>query len=181
MCDPLTDLHNRRSIRTRIQFAIDHSQKVNFGLLYLDFDGFKQVNDTYGHDVGDMLLKQIADRLRGTLRTNDTVHRSAEGITAARIGGDEFVVLLEDLVECKDALLVADRLLTKLSNPYFVAGHEIYSTASIGIVDSLKRYSTPDQVLRDADVAMYAAKSAGKGRYFLFDPSMHPNEQHIQA
>lgn len=181
MCDPLTDLHNRRSIRTRIQFAIDQSQKMNFGLLYLDFDGFKKVNDNFGHDVGDLLLKQIADRLRGTLRSKDTVTRVAEGITAARIGGDEFVVLLEDLVECKDALLVADRLLAKLSNPYCVAGHEIYSTASIGVIDSLKRYSTPDQALRDADIAMYAAKSAGKGRYVLFDPSMRLNEQHIKA
>ena len=113
MCDPLTELQNRRSIRTRIQFAIDHSQRINFGLLYLDFDGFKQVNDTLGHDVGDLLLKQIADRLRGTLRSKDSVQRVAEGITAARIGGDEFVVLLEDLVESKDALLVADRLSNK--------------------------------------------------------------------
>lgn len=179
MCDPLTDLHNRRSIRTRIQFAIEHSHRVNYAVLYLDFDGFKQVNDTLGHDVGDLLLQQIADRLRGTLRSKDCIQRMAEGLMAARVGGDEFVILLEDLVEPKDALLVADRLVTKLAIPYAVAGHEIHSSASIGVIDSLKRYATPDDVLRDADTAMYVAKSEGKGRYALFDPSLRADDHRL--
>jgi diguanylate cyclase (GGDEF)-like protein len=179
LCDPLTELHNRRAIRSRIQFAIENSQNTNCAVLYLDFDQFKLVNDTLGHDAGDLLLQQIADRLRATLRVNDIVQRATEVMTAARIGGDEFVVLLENLVDSKDALLVADRLLTRLAVPYSVAGHEVHSTASVGIVDSLKRYQTPDQVLRDADTAMYEAKSAGKGRYVLFDPSMRAVDQDL--
>lgn len=172
LCDSLTNLPNRLSIRNRIQFAINHSYITNYAVLYLDFDRFKLVNDTLGHEVGDLLLKQIADRLRESLRSTDSVGRSSNRTTAARLGGDEFVVLLEDLAEPGDALVVADRLLAKLADPYCIAGHEVSSTASIGIVNSLKRYSSTDDVLRDADTAMYAAKSAGAAQCVLFDPSM---------
>jgi diguanylate cyclase (GGDEF)-like protein len=172
LCDSLTNLPNRLSIRNKIQFAIEHSDSINYAVLFLDFDRFKLVNDTLGHDVGDLLLKQIADRLRDSLRSSDTVTRVSKRMVAARLGGDEFVVLLEDLADPKDAMVVAERLLVKLADPYRVAGHEVSSTASIGVVNNLKRYSTTDDVLRDADTAMYAAKSAGAGQCVLYEQSM---------
>jgi diguanylate cyclase (GGDEF)-like protein len=181
LSDSLTNLHNRNSIRSRIQSAIDQSQNTNYGLLYLDFDGFKSVNDTLGHDVGDMLLKEIAARLCGTLRSKDSVGRAADHMTAARVGGDEFVILLEDLFDPNDAMQVAERLLTKLAVPYCVAGHEIRSTASIGVINDLKRYSTCDSAMRDADTAMYEAKSSGKGRCVLFDPSIDHDTKRASA
>ncbi len=171
--DPLTRLCNRTAIRVRIQKAIDRAQSYNYALLFLDFDRFKLVNDSLGHDIGDQLLKQFADRLCSALRRKDTVGYLSDQSTAARLGGDEFVVLLEDLHDSKDALLIADRLLNVLEDPYCLAGHRVCCTASIGVVNSFRGYTTPDEVLRDADIAMYEAKSAGKGRYVLFDQAMH--------
>ena len=170
--DALTDLCNRRSIRDRIQSAIDRAQSSHGAVFFLDCDGFKLVNDSLGHDVGDTLLQQIADRLRGTLRNNDRVGCPAGRSTAARLGGDEFVVLLEDLYDPNDAVIVAERLLTTLAEAYELAGGYVCCTASIGVVDSLRPYATPDEVLRDADSAMYAAKSAGTGRYVVFNQEL---------
>lgn len=171
--DALTDLCNRVSICGRIQSAIGRAQNSHGAALYLDFDRFKIVNDSLGHNIGDLLLQQIASRLRGSLRGTDGIGYLADAMTAARLGGDEFVVLLEDLRDPQDALRVAERLLTTLAGPYCLAGHQVCITASIGVVDSLRTYDKPDEVLRDADTAMYAAKSAGKGRYVLFDRAMH--------
>ena len=173
--DALTGLYNRSSLCDRLQSAIDRAVGSSCAVLFLDFDRFKLVNDSLGHDVGDQLLKQIADRLRRGLRSKDRVGQTSDRTTAARLGGDEFVVLLEDLNDPHEALLVADRLLTTLAQPYELAGHHVCSTASIGVVDSLKKYATAGEVLRDADTAMYEAKSAGKGRFVLFDQAMHAN------
>ncbi len=171
--DSLTGLCNRASICDRIQSAIHHAQSRNCAVFYLDFDRFKLVNDSLGHDVGDLLLQGIANRLRGTLRNEDSVGFSSSCTTAARLGGDEFVVLLENLHDRQEAIQVAGRLLTALAVPYSLGSHQVSSTASIGVVDCLRPYTSSDEVLRDADMAMYAAKSAGKGRVILFDQALH--------
>lgn len=173
MHDALTGLANRTSIREQIQAAIDGARRNNHALLFLDFDRFKLVNDSLGHDVGDQLLQQIANRLRSAIRRADGVSYHPKRTSAARLGGDEFVVFLEDLPNPEDALRVAERLLTTLADPYCLAGHQVCCTASIGVVTSLGNYTTPDEVLRDADTAMYEAKAAGKGRYVVFDQAMH--------
>lgn len=175
--DPLTRLFNRTSIRERLQQAIDRAPTHRSSLLFLDFDRFKLINDSLGHDFGDQLLQQIAQRLSSALRRNDRIGYLADRTTAARLGGDEFVVLLEDLHDPQDALKIADRLLNVLEDPYYLAGHNVCCTASIGVVNCIDPNSTPDEVLRDADTAMYEAKSAGKGRYVLFDQGMHENAQ----
>ena len=173
LCDPLTRLRNRASIRMKLQAAIGTSHRRNFALLFLDFDRFKLVNDSLGHDAGDHLLQQIADRLSGALRSHDSIGHFSPVSTAARLGGDEFVVLLENLRDRNDAVVVAERLLSILEVPYFLCGQQVCCTASIGIVNDVQAYETPDQVLRDADTAMYEAKSAGRARYMLFDHEMH--------
>ena len=171
--DTLTGLYNRRSIHQRIQETIDRVPSSNYALLSLDFDRFKLVNDTLGHDVGDQLLQQISYRLRGELRSGDRVSLISDQRTTARLGGDEFAILLENLSAPDDALIVADRLLTTLAEPYGLAGYQVYCTASIGVVTSAQSHATAEETLRDADAAMYEAKAAGKGRYVLFDRAMH--------
>jgi len=176
--DPLTSLCNRASMRNRLQAAISRASVSNYALLFLDFDRFKLVNDSLGHNVGDELLKRIADRLRTALNSPDSMGELTRQATAARLGGDEFVVLLEQLANPNDAVIVARRLVSMLEEPYFIAGHHVSCTASIGVVNHIHHYVTPEEVLRDADTAMYEAKSAGKGRYVLFDQKMHANAEH---
>ena len=155
-----------------------------FAVLFLDFDRFKLVNDSLGHDVGDGLLIAIADRLRRTLRETDVVTTGtadADAVpipptvhsTAARLGGDEFILLLDHLREPADAVRVAERVLVNLSAPYEIRGHTIHSTASIGITTNTVGYTSGWAMIRDADTAMYRAKGAGKARHVLFDPRMH--------
>jgi diguanylate cyclase (GGDEF)-like protein len=179
--DTLTGLPNRGSIRTRIQAALDGDKRHATAVLYLDFDRFKLVNDSLGHDVGDVMLQQIAERLRKSLRSRDGIASGRNSTCAARLGGDEFVVLLDQLNEPGDALAVANRLLATLAAPFSLAGHQVCSTVSIGVVTDLRSYSTSDQVLRAADTAMYEAKAAGRGRYALFDASMLSRaEEHLR-
>ncbi len=176
--DSLTGLPNRAALVRRLQETIGHwhaDPQRHFALLFLDFDRFKQVNDTLGHAAGDELLRQIAARLQGTLRPGDAVGRVGAEHTAARLGGDEFVVLLEGLqhpVEA-DASAVADRLLQVLARPYEVNGHRVHSSASIGVVTSERPFENADSLLRDADTAMYEGKQNGRGRWVMFEPHMH--------
>jgi diguanylate cyclase (GGDEF)-like protein len=123
--------------------------------------------------VGDQLLIEIAERLRANLRELDTPARIGDAHLPARLGGDEFVILLDGIVDARDALVVAERLQTALAKPYILDGHEVISTASIGIVISDGNYERPDDILRDADTAMYQAKSSGKARHVVFDEHMH--------
>lgn len=164
--DILTGLANRASLLQRIDLAIKRAQRdVNcrFAVLFLDFDRFKIVNDSLGHDVGDLLLKSIAKRLGTDLRNVDLV---------ARLGGDEFVILLDGLEAYSDCTLVAERLLENLAVPHLLNGNEITSTASIGIVTNENNYVKAEDVLRDADTAMYHAKEAGRAQYVIFDEKM---------
>jgi len=188
--DGLTQLPNRAAVFDRVQQALQRAgEQPGFGyaVLFMDFDRFKQVNDTLGHAVGDELLRQIAQRLRATLRAGDTIGRSAVWPevgrtayehTAGRIGGDEFVVVLEAMQSREEACIVARRLLEALAEPYQIGSHIVHSTASIGIVTSEQAANDANTVMRDADTAMYEAKRCGRGRYVVFDPSMHERVAH---
>ncbi|MGN6367512.1 MAG: sensor domain-containing phosphodiesterase [Phycisphaerae bacterium] len=179
--DKLTGLPNRTLLLDRLQHCIDRASRAPghlFALLFLDFDRFKLVNDTLGHGAGDELLQQIAARLRNALRPGDTVAVSSDNFsTVSRLGGDEFVIVLDEIRAAADALAVADRLLNILAEPYLLGEIETVSTASIGIVTSSSHYNTAEQMLRDADIAMYEAKAIGRGRAVLFDRGMHDRLQ----
>lgn len=164
--DRLTDLPNRHLFCERLAVAMSEAAKGDGGyaVLFFDFDRFKLVNDGLGHNIGDALLVSIADRFRLILRDNDT---------AARFGGDEFVVLLNGVSSLSDAEGACRRYLETFAEPHTIEGHMIVSTASIGLVMGDDRYATPDEIIRDADAAMYKAKSAGRGGYRLFDRRMH--------
>ena len=178
--DKLTGLPNRALLNDRIQESIHHRSlrpDRTFAVLFMDFDRFKLVNDTLGHEAGDSLLKQIAGRLQDELRLENSPGRAASSCTIGRLGGDEFVVVLDELSGPEDATRVADRLLAALAAPYQILGHDVVSTASIGVVTWNSAYARPDQLLRDADIAMYEAKTTGKGRYVVFDKAMHERVQ----
>ncbi len=173
--DKLTGLPNRALLQDRLAHGLLRQRRnpaYHFAVLFLDFDRFKLVNDSLGHDVGDALLVEIAHRLQKSLRSTDSVG-TPERNTAARLGGDEFVILADDLRDPKDAGDVAARLLDILSETYDLKGHKVTSTVSIGITTSAVGYKRAEEMLRDADTAMYHAKHAGKARYVMFDRKMH--------
>jgi diguanylate cyclase (GGDEF)-like protein/PAS domain S-box-containing protein len=164
--DPLTGLPNRALLLDRLRQGMARARRdgTTLAVLFCDMDDFKYVNDTLGHDAGDRLLSALAPRLAGALRATDTL---------ARFGGDEFVALCEGLTDPAEVIAVADRLLDAASEPVDLGGTEFVPTASIGIaLAPLGGDSDPEALLRDADVAMYGAKSGGKGRYELFDAEM---------
>jgi diguanylate cyclase (GGDEF)-like protein/PAS domain S-box-containing protein len=173
--DPLTGLPNRLLFIDRLGRLIKRAKRRKdhlFAVLFLDLDGFKMINDTLGHMAGDQLLLAVSSRLEKCLRMSDTVARLGETFTMARLGGDEFTVLLDDLKDPDDARLAADRLMKILAPPFILGGKEVFTSASIGIALSNCAYGNPDDMLRDADTAMYRAKSMGKARYEVFDASM---------
>src|SRR5579872_1393872 len=173
--DPLTGLPNRLLFIDRLGRLIKHSKRRKdhlFAVLFLDLDGFKMINDSLGHLVGDQLLLAVSNRLEKCLRLTDTVARLGETFTMARLGGDEFTVLLDDLKDQNDARLTAERLMKVLTPPFVLSGKEVFTSASIGIALSNSAYENPDDMLRDADTAMYRAKSLGKARYEVFDADM---------
>jgi diguanylate cyclase (GGDEF)-like protein/PAS domain S-box-containing protein len=165
--DGLTDLANRNCFHERLGVAVERSRldpTVRFAVMFLDLDRFKVVNDSLGHIAGNVLLREVAQRLRACLRPTDLV---------ARLGGDEFAVLLEQLHDAEQGLRLAERVLQALQEPAWINGCEVLPGASVGITFSDLGYRTADEVLRDADLAMYEAKGAGRGRVALFDSSMH--------
>ncbi len=173
--DPLTGLPNRLLFIDRLGRLIKHAKRRKdhlFAVLFLDLDGFKMINDSLGHLVGDQLLLAVSNRLEKCLRLTDTVARLGETFTMARLGGDEFTVLLDDLKDLGDARLAADRLMKVLAPPFILGGKEVFTSVSIGIALSSSAYENPDDMLRDADTAMYRAKSLGKARYEVFDADM---------
>ena len=164
--DSLSGLPNRALLLDRLERVIEHAKRrpdYIFAVLFLDIDRFKNINDRSGHIVGDRLLIAISERLLSATRTTDTV---------ARLGGDEFVILLEDIENKEEATRVADRILEKLNQPFKLDGHTVYASCSIGIILDDDTYTDNDELLRDADIAMYRAKSDGRGRYITFDPTM---------
>jgi diguanylate cyclase (GGDEF)-like protein len=164
--DPLTDLPNRNLFMDRLGHVIERSkrhQDYTYAVFFLDLDRFKVVNDSLGHDIGDLLLIKSAERLEDSIRDEDTV---------ARLGGDEFVVLLEDLYDSLSYEQFADRIQRKLSMPAEFGAYRVFISVSTGIVLGNPRYDTPEDILRDADIAMYRAKNQGRGRYEVFTPAM---------
>jgi diguanylate cyclase (GGDEF)-like protein len=176
--DALTGLPNRVLFAERVERCLNLSShgEYCFAVLFLDLDRFKIINDSLGHAAGDWLLQTISERLLGCLRESDAVAIPAESNTIARMGGDEFTILLELLRHPKDAVRVAERILRALAKPLSFDGVELTTTASIGIVTcgpDCETYSCAKDVLRDADAAMYKAKAAGRDRFVVFDAKMH--------
>ncbi len=171
--DRLTGLANRLAILERLDEACrgqrDGSRTAEFALLLLDFDNFKFVNDTLGHEAGDDLLRQVARRLLSALRAIDQAAVGQPTSLVGRLGGDEFVAILEGLQDARAVEDATARILEALAPAYAIGGTEVTSTASIGIVLADRRYATASEMLRDADVAMYEAKRAGRARARIFD------------
>jgi diguanylate cyclase (GGDEF)-like protein/PAS domain S-box-containing protein len=164
--DPLTKLANRVLFRDRVEHALTRAKRMDceVAVLFLDLDNFKTINDTLGHASGDALLISVAERLQLCLRVSDT---------ASRLGGDEFAVLIEDATDTEGAILVAERIREVLRTPFLLSGKQIFVGASIGIAKSSVAKESPEELLRNADVAMYMAKNQGKNQYAVFQNEMH--------
>jgi diguanylate cyclase (GGDEF)-like protein/PAS domain S-box-containing protein len=158
--DPLTDLPNRRLFEAELTRALPPESLL--AVLFIDLDGFKQVNDTYGHDVGDDLLVQVSQRMQFCLRETDTL---------ARIGGDEFTVLLDPVEHLSEAMQVAERIISVIQPVFKLEHHEVHVNASIGVVLEEQGISS-DEIVHRADVAMYQAKRSGKGKVVSFNADM---------
>jgi diguanylate cyclase (GGDEF)-like protein/PAS domain S-box-containing protein len=173
--DKLTGLANRTLFMERLQWAIRRVQAGGhrFAVLFLDFDHFKRINDALGHEAGDELLRQIGDRLRRALRASDAMNDEPDSNVVARFGGDEFVILLNDIRAGTDVSKVADRLLNFLATAYHLDGRELHLTASAGIVISDDGLESAEAVIRNADVAMYEAKHSGRACSVVFNEAMH--------
>lgn len=165
--DNLTGLPNRILFNERLKQAVTHKRRHpehHFAVLFVDLDRFKNINDTLGHSAGDEFLLEVSKRIGSCVRDNDMV---------ARLGGDEFVILLDTITTIEDAKDVAKRIIQQMNEPFQLNGQEHYSGASIGIAECLEKTDSAERLLRDADAAMYQAKGMGRGRYVLFDDSMH--------
>jgi len=172
--DALTRLPNRSLLLERLTHAFKvHKRHSEFcyAILFLDIDRFKMINDSLGHNLGDEVLRLVASRLSSSLRSLDTV--AYFGDTLARLGGDEFVILLEGLKNTHDAEIVAERIQRVMEKSVTVESHEIVVSVSMGIAFSSVDYKEPEDILRDADTALYRAKALGRARYQVFDASMH--------
>ena len=164
--DALTKLPNRAMFLDRLSYSLRHLKRHplhKFAVLFIDLDRFKVINDTLGHHAGDEFLIEIANRLSGCIRNNDIL---------ARLGGDEFVILLDSFQETEDIEDICSRIINTVERPFTLSGNTLYSSASIGIAQCGNHYESGDEILRDADSAMYQAKNLGRGRYVFFDDSM---------
>lgn len=171
--DTLTNLPNRVEFMNHLRQAVeraDGNAYAKFAVLFLDLDRFKVINDSLGHAIGDKLLIAIAERLKSCVRPGDVV---------ARLGGDEFVILLNRSGEINEVASVADRLQSKISQPFRIDNYEVFTSASIGIILSGNTRRAPEDFLRDADAAMYRAKESGKARYEIFDRDMHVRNMNL--
>ncbi|HVV92111.1 MAG TPA: GGDEF domain-containing protein [Hyphomicrobiales bacterium] len=179
--DPLTGLPNRALLLDRLNYAIARRRRdedFQFALLFVDLDRFKLVNDSLGHAAGDVLLIEVGRRLQAALRQEDLAARPVAGAassphTLARLGGDEFIVLIEELAHPSDAVRIGERLIETLARPITVDGQEVYATASVGVATSTAEHAAAEDILRDADLAMYRAKSSGRGRIEIYDHGLH--------
>lgn len=173
--DALTGLPNRAMLMQELSRCIERRKRkpdCHFAVLFLDLDNFKRINDSLGHQAGDQLLTEVAQRMQASIRATDEASRFGDNLTA-RLGGDEFVVLLQDLARPEDVMLVAERITQRVGEPFEFDGQQIAVTSSVGIAVGDETGRTADELLRDADLAMYRAKSAGKAGYAIFDEAMH--------
>jgi diguanylate cyclase (GGDEF)-like protein len=173
--DPLTGLPNRVLFMDRLEQLMRRAKSSGhhaFAVFFLDIDRFKIINDSLGHAAGDELLVGVSHRLEQSLRSSDTVARFGSDCTLARLGGDEFTILLDRVRTEADARIVAERLLSEVTRPFEVQGRTVVVSMSIGIVMAASRYEQPEEMIRDADTAMYRAKALGKARCEVFDTSM---------
>jgi diguanylate cyclase (GGDEF)-like protein len=163
--DPLTDLPNRTLFLDRLGLALARlrRQQTSIAVLFIDLDNFKVVNDSLGHGAGDKLLVELGGRLCDAIRPSDTI---------ARFGGDEFVVLCEDITDARDAVTVGERIVAAASHPFTLEGREMYVSASVGVAVAVDSDATPETLLRDSDAAMYRAKERGSGRVEVFDEAL---------
>jgi len=171
--DTLTNLPNRALFMEHLKMAIKRGKRrpnYHFAVLYMDIDRFKLVNDSLGHSVGDNLLNAFAERLRVSLREIDIL---------ARLGGDEFVILIEDIENEDYASIVAERLQQALKQPFMVNNKEVFAPASFGVVPNTQDYNLPEDIMRDADAAMYHAKEKGRAQYKIFDKKLHEKARHL--
>jgi diguanylate cyclase (GGDEF)-like protein/PAS domain S-box-containing protein len=171
--DPLTGLPNRLLFLDHLRMAMDRARRradFHFAVLYMDLDRFKIINDSLGHDIGDRLLRHVSAALLSCARSTDTV---------ARFGGDEFAILLEDITAPRDAIRFCRRILDEVAKPMDLAGREVQTSASLGIVLHPEGYERPEALLRDADTAMYHAKAMGKSRFKVFNKRMHHQAQEL--
>jgi diguanylate cyclase (GGDEF)-like protein/PAS domain S-box-containing protein len=173
--DSLTGIANRALFKDRLQQSLARAarRQEKPAVLFLDLDGFKSINDSLGHASGDELLAAVAGRLRPYVRTGDTM---------ARLGGDEFAILLEDTEGLSAPIAVAERIIQAMKEPFALGEQDVVISASVGIAGFVQE--TPDELLRNADIAMYMAKTAGKGRYDVFKPAMHEaviTQLHLEA
>jgi diguanylate cyclase (GGDEF)-like protein len=164
--DPLTDLPNRALFMDKLWHALDYMEHRGqpVAVLFMDLDNFKLINDSFGHEVGDLLLVSVAERLRQCLRPEDT---------AARFGGDEFTILLEAVADASDAVRVAERITHALKAPFTLNGREVFVNTSIGIALATSGRERPTDLLRNADVALYRAKASGKAACEVFNAAMN--------
>jgi diguanylate cyclase (GGDEF)-like protein len=172
--DPLTGLPNRALFLDRLSLAFTQRLRrsgQNCGVLFLDLDRFKEVNDTLGHATGDALLIAVAERLRGALRPQDT---------AARLGGDEFAILVENILSISGMEIVATRVLEAMGREFDVCGHTLHASTSIGVAIAGPEHAAPELLLRDADFAMYRAKQGGGGRFEIFDKQLEVHVASLQ-
>ena len=171
--DTLTGLPNRALFMEHLNMAVKRAKRrdeYRFAVLYLDIDRFKLVNDSLGHSVGDRLISAFANRIQESLRDIDTL---------GRFGGDEFVILLEDIENSEYASGVADRLQQELKRPFMIEGKEVFAPASFGVVLNTREYDEAENIIRDADAAMYHAKENGKAQYKIFDNTLHKKALHL--
>jgi diguanylate cyclase (GGDEF)-like protein len=164
--DSLTGLANRVLFNSRLELALASKQRYtasNFAVIFIDLDRFKQINDSLGHMAGDLFLKEVAIRISSCIRGHDLL---------ARLGGDEFVVLFDNYDDPTDVEEISARIISSIAEPFNIENKDMYSGASVGIAYIESGYQTADEVLRDADAAMYQAKSLGRGRYIIFDKTM---------
>ena len=166
--DDLTGLPNRSAFLARVGKSLEFKNKISadhqFSILFIDVDRFKVINDSLGHLAGDKFLIQLAERLQACLRPDDMV---------ARLGGDEFAILIDDINSLDEVTCVAERLQKDISKPLEIDNQEVYPSISIGIASSQLQYQTVEEILRDADIAMYDAKKTGKSRFVIFDEKIH--------
>jgi diguanylate cyclase (GGDEF)-like protein/PAS domain S-box-containing protein len=175
VADPLTGLPNRLLFMDRLERRIEINKRRpgrGFAILLLGVDRFKNVNDSLGHLAGDLLLKALAVRLRDGLRAADTVARLQEDCAIARLAGDEFAMLLDEIRQAGDVVSVAERIGAEMRAPFVLNGHEVFVTASIGIAGSANGYEHAEDLMRDADTALHCAKVAGRSRFEIFDSDM---------